>query len=270
MNNDIEKIQQSSFEILKLLIEFFEKYSLTYYLAGGTFLGAVRHQGFIPWDDDIDISMPRNDYEKFLTLIHSEKPDYIDVKNFKIDSSYRHFITRVLDKRYNVEEIRTKEITNPAVDIFPIDGSPNNKVKRAIYYKKIMGMRYAISLSNRDMIDMNRNRSFLEQLVVTIAKKIPFENIIDSQKIKTILEQSMTKYSMDESEYSGCLMGAYRIKEMVLTEYYGESKLYDFEGIKARGPEKSDEYLTALYGDYMKIPSKEEISDKVHYRWINK
>lgn len=268
MDNNIKEIQNKSYEILKLLVKLFEQNDLTYYLAGGTFLGAVRHKGFIPWDDDIDISMPRKDYEKFVNHFKKNLPEYIFVQNFKTDSSYRYFITRVLDTRFDIEEIRTSNMTHPAVDILPLDGSPNNRIKRFFYFKKMMTIRFLISLSNRDIIDMERKRSFFENLVVRLVRKIPFEKILDEKKLKYLMERSMMKYGMEDSEWCGCLMGAYRTKEMVPMVLYGNGEKYKFRNDLLNGPACYDKYLSLLYGDYMKVPNQESIESKQHYKII--
>lgn len=266
MEDDIKIIQGYSLGILKVLIEVFEKNNLTYYLSGGTFLGAVRHKGFIPWDDDIDISMPREDYDKFLSISNDCLDKRYFVQNFKTDRQYRYFITRILDTKFEVEEIRTGKKTNPAVDILPLDGAPNNPIFRKIYYTKIMGLRYLISLANRDIIDMKRKRKSIEKILVNILKFIPFEKIVNEYKIKIYLEKCFKKNCMKSSIYSGCLMGAYRTKQMVPTEWFGNNKTYQFESLDLVGPEMYDKYLKQMYGEYMEIPNNDVITSKFHYR----
>lgn len=270
MDKDIRVIQQKSLYVLMELIGLFEKYQLTYYLSGGTFLGAVRHKGFIPWDDDIDISMPRKDYDLFVNNIYKELPEYIKIQNFKTDSTYKYFITRVLDTEMYVEEIRTKTLTHPAVDILPLDGSPNKKIFREMYFIKIMIIRYLISISNKDIIDIRRNRGTVEKIVIWLVKKTPDLKFLNDYKLKLYLEKNMKKYEMNESQYSGCLMGAYRTKQMVPTKWFGKGKKYLFEGSYLNGPDRHDEYLKQMYGDYSRVPDAEEILSKVHYKILEK
>lgn len=266
INKDIKIIQNKSISILKELVKLFEENNLTYYLSGGSFLGAVRHEGFIPWDDDIDLSMPRKDYEYFLSHCSSELSDNLFVQNFETDPQYRYYITRVLDLSFNIKEIRTDRMTHPAVDILPLDGSPNNSFLRYFYYKKIMFLRYMISLSNRDIIDVNRKRGFFEAAVVYVVRKIPFEKILDEYKLKKILDKNMKRHLMSNSLYSGCLMGAYRVKQMVPTQWFGYGKAYKFEDMSLNGPENYDAYLKQMYGYYMEIPDLSDIESKIHYR----
>jgi lipopolysaccharide cholinephosphotransferase len=265
---DIKQLQQVDLEVFKMLIDIFDRHNLTYFLSGGTFLGAVRHKGFIPWDDDIDISMPRKDYELFLNNHLDELPENVKAINFKIDENYKYYITRVQDLDVKVKEIRTGLITSPAVDILPLDGSPNNELLRKIYYFKIMALRALISLTYRDNIDPLRKRSAKEKIMIRIGLLLPLNRIFNPQKLKLKLDKSMMKYSMASSEFSGCLMGAYRTKQMVPTNWFAAGAKYQFEDIDANGPEKYDEYLSQMYGDYMKMPSQEKIAEKVHYELL--
>lgn len=267
-NYDIEDLQKVDLDLFKILIKIFEQHNLTYFLSGGTLLGAVRHKGFIPWDDDIDISMPRKDYEKFLTLYLDELPDYIETTNFYIDPKYKYFITRVLNKNMRVREIRTGEITNPAVDILPLDGSPNNLLFRKIYYFKIMSLRALISLSYKDNIDKLRKRNMIEKLVIRIGLLIPFNKIFNPHQLKIKIDKNMKKYEMSNSRYSGCLMGAYRTNQMVPTEWFSKGTRYKFEDIYVNGPKDYENYLTQMYGDFMKMPSQEKIREKIHYELL--
>lgn len=268
LDEDIKIIQLHSLGILKELIKIFDEHNLTYYLSGGTLLGAVRHKGFIPWDDDIDISMPREDYENFLSISSETLDKRYFVQNFKTDNEYKYYITRVLDRNYDIEEIRTKKRTNPAVDILPLDGSPNNILARKVHFLKCMSLRYLISLCNRKIIDMKRRRNIIERILVNTLRFIPFERFLDEYKLKTLLDHSLKKYSMQSSDYSGCLMGAYRTKQMVPTEWFGENKVYQFENLNLSGPENFDCYLRQMYGDYMEVPKVKDITSKLHYRII--
>lgn len=267
MQNNIKTLQSEELKMMKIIREICEKENLTYFMIGGTLLGSIRHKGFIPWDDDVDLAMPRKDYEKFLMVSKKYLPTNIFVQNFRTDDKYRYYITRVLNKNILVEEKRFIGVDTPqayaSVDIFPIDGSPNPRILRKIHYSRIMIRRFLISLCYRDTIDKERKRSNLEKLLVNILIKIPFESILSPNKIKESLDKLLKKYSMDGSLYSGTIMGAYRIREMVPTVMFGKPKLYKFEDDTFYGPEQVDEYLKHMYGDYMKLPPKEQ--QKTHY-----
>ncbi len=267
MKNNIKVLQTEELKVMKIIKEICEKENIRYFMIGGTLLGAIRHSGFIPWDDDVDLAMPRKDYERFLEVSNKYLPSNIFVQNFRTDDKYRYYITRVLNKNILVEEKRFIGVDTPqayaSVDIFPIDGSPNIKFFRNIHYFRVMIRRFLMSLCYRDTIDKERKRSKMENLLLNILIKIPFERIISPNKIKESLDKLLKKYGMENSLYSGTIMGAYRIREMVPTVMFGNPKLYKFEDDTFYGPELVDDYLKHMYGNYMKLPPKEQ--QKTHY-----
>ncbi len=267
MKNNIKVLQTEELKVMKIIKEICEKENIRYFMIGGTLLGAIRHSGFIPWDDDVDLAMPRKDYERFLEVSNKYLPSNIFVQNFRTDDKYRYYITRVLNKNILVEEKRFIGVDTPqayaSVDIFPIDGSPNIKFFRNIHYFRVMIRRFLMSLCYRDTIDKERKRSKMENLLLNILIKIPFDRIISPNKIKESLDKLLKKYGMENSLYSGTIMGAYRIREMVPTVMFGNPKLYKFEDDTFYGPELVDDYLKHMYGNYMKLPPKEQ--QKTHY-----
>lgn len=267
MNNNIRSLQLEELKMMKIVKYICEQENLTYFMIGGTLLGSIRHNGFIPWDDDVDLAMPRKDYEKFLTVAEKYLPKNMFVQNFRTDPKYRYYITRLLNKNILVEEKRFVGADTPqayaSVDIFPIDGSPNKPILRKKYYTEIMARRFLISLCYRDTIDKERKRNKVEQMIVDLLVKIPFEKILQPNSIKESLDKKLKKYEMYNSEYCGTIMGAYRVKEMVPKAMFGNPKLYKFEDEYFYGPELVDEYLKHMYGDYMKLPPKEQ--QKTHY-----
>ena len=268
-DSNIRKLQKVDLEIVKEVVSICETNKLKYYIIGGTLLGAIRHNGFIPWDDDIDIGMPRNDYERFLKIAPTILSKHLDIVNFRTDPSYQYFITRVRDTETKVVEIRignSSKYTNASIDIFPLDGSPNNILLRKIYYLRIMTLRALISLCYKDSIDKDRKRNVIERLFISIMIRIPFNNILNPNKLKNRIDNMMKKYQVQNSYVIGCLMGAYRTKEMVPKRIYGEGAYYKFEDIELRGPEFAKEFLRMIYGNYMELPSQEE--KKVHFKII--
>lgn len=263
----IEKLHQIDLEIVKNVIKICEKYNLKYFMLGGTMLGAIRHGGFIPWDDDIDLGMPRKDYETFLEIAEKELPDYLQVVNYKNTPSYQYYITRIQDKNVKVIEERIgndSKFTYASIDIFPIDGTPNNKLLRKLYFFRVLSHRALMSLHYKDSIDRKRKRGTIEKAFLWIMEKIPFEKIIDPYKEKEKIDKLLSSQSVDTSRYIGNIMGAYRTREIVPKEWYGKGTKYKFEDIELNGFDKYHEYLEYTYGDYMELPPVE--SRKTHYR----
>lgn len=269
MSDNIKKLQAVDLEIVKEVVRICEKYNLTYYIIGGTLLGAIRHKGFIPWDDDIDLSMPRDDYEKFLSVAHDEIKINLKITNFKTDPLYQYYITRICDVDTKVVEKRIgndSKFTHASIDIFPIDGTPNNKIMRKIYYIRILTHRALMALCYKDSIDRERKRSIKEKALLYILEKLPISKFTTPYKEKCKIDKLLKKKKITKSENVGTIMGAYRTKEIVPKKYFGKGAYYEFEGIKLRGPEMYDEYLTHMYGDYKILPPLE--SRKTHYEII--
>lgn len=266
---NIEKLHEVDLNIVKEVVNICDKNGLTYYMSGGTLLGAVRHHGFIPWDDDIDLSMPRNDYEEFLKIAPKLFPENLQIVNYRTDRQYQYYITRVRDTDTKVEETRIGNdyrYTNASIDIFPLDGTPNLILLRKIYFFQVMAHRALMSLCYKDSIDRNRKRGKVEKVFLTFMEKLPIEKIFDPYKEKCKIDRIMRKHKVEKSNNIGCLMGAYRTNQIVPKNYFGKGKMYRFEMITLRGPELYDKYLTQMYGDYMKLPPPKK--QKVHFKIV--
>lgn len=268
MKSNIDLLHEADLEIVKKVVALCDRHNLLYYMLGGSMLGAIRHKGFIPWDDDIDLGMPRKDYERFLELAPKELGDSLRIVNYKTDSSYHYYITRVLDTNTKVMENRFEsegKFTNLSIDIFPIDGTPNNILLRKWYCFRLMAHRAMASLHYKDVI-VTKNRDWKEGLLLWIMLKLPTEKMFNHFNQLEKCDHLLKKYKMNSSLYSGNMMGAYKTRELIPTEWYGTSSFYDFEGIKLRGIKEYDKYLTRLYGDYMQLPPEEK--RKIHFRII--
>ncbi|MGX7112355.1 LicD family protein [Gemella cuniculi] len=258
--SDIEIIQKKILNILKVFIEICEEEDLTYYALGGTLLGAVRHKGFIPWDDDIDIGMPREDYEKFKNIATEKifgrylylSEDTLGYK--KAFSVIRDTSTKIIMNYSNVEQEESLWI-----DIFPIDGLPEKGLKRAIHEKRYLYRRMMVQLSEFNTI-VNQNkkeRPWYEKFVIKTADMLNLERLISFEKAQSKYIAAIKRYSIDEG-YAGNYTGAYKLRELVPSFYFGQPVFLDFENIKLSCPSKYREYLMAIYGeDYMKLPPEE-------------
>lgn len=265
--DDIELIHQVDLEIVKEVLSVCEKYRLKYYMLGGTMLGAIRHEGFIPWDDDIDLGMFRDDYEMFLKVAPKELPNNLKVVNYRTNPEYQYYITRILDSDTKVEELRIgnkNKYTNASIDIFPIDGTPNNSLLRKIYFFRVLFHRALMSLCYKDSIDRKRPRGMGEKILLGILEKIPIEKMTTPNKQKEKIDILLRKNKVSKSQYIGNIMGAYRTREIVPKEFYGKGKMYKFEDIELMGMEQADNYLRYTFGDYMELPP--ENMRKTHFK----
>ena len=264
---NIELLHQVDMDIVKAVVRICEENHLKYYMLGGTMLGAVRHGGFIPWDDDIDLGMPREDYEKFLQIAPELLPQNMRVVNYRNDPAYQYYITRVQDTDTKVEEERIgndSRYTCASIDIFPVDGTPNNPLLRKIYFFRVLYHRALMSLCYKDSIDRKRKRSRKEKLLLWVMEKIPVEKLTTPYKQKCAIDKLLRSQSVEKSHYIGNIMGAYRTREIVPKEFYGEGKLYQFEDTQLRGMAMAHEYLKYTYGDYMRLPPEDQ--RKTHFK----
>lgn len=267
--NNIDLLHKVDLDIVKEVVKICDENSLKYYMLGGTMLGAIRHGGYIPWDDDIDLGMPRKDYEKFLSIAKDALPKTLKVVNYRTDPKYQYYITRILDTDTKVIEERIgndNKYTNASIDIFPIDGTPNNKLLREFYFFRVLFHRAMMSLCYKDSIDRKRNRGTAEKIMLWFLEKMPIEKFTTPYKEKEKIDKLLSSQNVENSEYIGNLMGAYRTKEIVPAKYYGQGTMYQFEDMQLRGLDMYDEYLTWTYGDYMKLPSEDK--RKTHFRII--
>ena len=251
----IEEVQSELLELMKKVHTFLEKHQLKYYLLGGSALGAVRHGGFIPWDDDIDIGMFRDDYEAFLTLASEFDKDY-DIENFYNFKNCDYALTRIYIKNTFIDNksiSKTKLDKRLYFDIFPIDNVPDDVESRDAFEKKI--------IKRKNLLQYMYVRKFGNSKIKTVTKTVisfllaPFrKNILHS------FDKLLKTYSKADTEYVCSLCSQYSFKKQVmLRTVYGMPVLHKFEDTELYIPENVDLYLTTLFGeDYMEVPPVEK------------
>lgn len=258
-NSQLRKLQLIELNILKLFAKICEENSLRYFLIGGTMLGAVRHEGFIPWDDDVDIGMPRSDYEKFLCIVQEKLPEHFSLLNYKTTDKYLRYFSRLVDERVKVHNVsNTNKLVEEAwIDIFPLDGMPNNAILQKIHFLTLSFERVMYHFSCfEDMVNLNRpGRPQYQRIIIKIGEKTRFGRNMDTKKLLRNIEKKLMKYPYDGSKFMVNFFGAYVFKEVVDKDLLGEGKKYRFEDTYLNGPLKYEPYLSQFYGDYMKPPS---------------
>lgn len=262
-------------ELQKKLLDMFAWFhnlcvenNLTYYAIGGTALGAVRHKGFIPWDDDIDVGMPREDYEKLLCLSESINKNNKFLFEFpnKINKEYQYPYTKLYDSTTTlIERKKIKVKRGIFIDIFPIDGIGNTEQEALLNFKKI-DSKY--NLYSARTCALRKGRAWYKNLSITLFRLIP-ELIWDSYKIIEQIDYMSKKNKYEESEYVANICGAWHEKEIMKKEWLGKPALHKFEDIEMFCPEKYDLYLTKLYGNYMQLPPVEKRISHHDYELID-
>ena len=249
-------MQSKILGILKWFHKFCVDNNLRYYILGGTLIGAVRHQGFIPWDDDIDVGMPRKDYDRFLEMTKGKIFDHFKVEE-NCDSSdvCYHLFTKVYDVNTTVIEKTRNQIKRGVwIDVFPLDGIGNTKDEVYKNYNKLS--RLEKILYTRQCIP-RKERVWYKNLAIRISQLLP-NFLVNDMELARRINLLLRKYDFDNSKYVGNLVGSYFEKEIVEKSVFGVPKLYKFEDTEVYGVNDYDAYLKNVYGNYMKLPPIEK------------
>lgn len=261
-DEELRQIQLKELEILKIVIDICERHNITYYAAGGTLLGAVRHKGFIPWDDDVDIEIIRPDYDRFIKYASEELPDNLRLENYKLtpDKSKIPFL-KILDSDTQlVLNYAAKPIyTNLFIDIFPFDGMPDGKFRLKFFKMRVLWLRMLRNYADMDGVHMHRkNRPFIERFLIRFGQITHIGKLLNYSKITDKTEKYMSKFDIRKSSNYFSVYGAYKFREIMPADYYGHGRKYQFENIEINGPEHGEKVLENLYGDFRKLPPVEE------------
>ena len=253
-DKDLKRLKEIEIESLKVFIQICEKYKLKYFMLGGSCLGVVRHNGFIPWDDDIDVGMPRKDYNKFLAIAQNELPQNLFLQTTITDPEYLMCFAKLRNSDTTFMEISSKEFNinhGVYIDIFPLDGITDDESERKSHLFKL---RVCHKAKSRYWHKKDRTVT-LKSKVYDIILKMYFRNIGNIIKAE---EKLMLKYDYDKCNSVFNYCGAWGEKEIAPKEWFGEGKNAEFEGLTVIIPQNSDAYLTKMYGDYMTLPPVEK------------
>ena len=255
---NLEELKKIELSVMKSVHEICTEQSIRYSLCGGTLLGAVRHGGFSPWDDDIDIMMPRPDYDRFVRYCQENETPF-NLLSSETDERYGYLFAKAMDKNARIIE----ENSNPNgielgvyIDIFPIDGLGDTYEEALKKFKSSRFKRELLVAKNWKKYFRSKTRSWKYEPIrfaFFIASRF-----VSMKRLVGKLQKKFRKKEFDESSYVAAIFGSYREKEIIKKEYFNDYIDMDFEGTAFKVIVGYKEYMQSIYGDYMKLPPEEK------------
>lgn len=237
----VEEMRVIQLNILDALDGFCKKNNLHYSLGGGTLLGAVRHKGYIPWDDDIDVMMPRPDYDFFVTHFNLEKNVTYTCCAFENNETWKFPFAKICDNNTILHEENITQDLGVNIDLFPIDGVPKN-TKRFI-------KRYCFKYHFLIAYLSDYNFTGIKALIYKSVRRF-----ISLKAIQSSLRKFLLRNSFYKSNFAGAVVGLYQEKEIYEQKIFCSYSDYIFENKSYKGISDFDTYLTGHYGNYMELP----------------
>lgn len=263
-HGDLKRVHEANLKLLKEIDRICRKYRIQYMLDSGTLLGAVRHKGFIPWDDDADVVFTRPNYEKFLKVAERELPEGMTLlrpRDLRGGRVFYDFTTRIIYDNSRVHEDNAQmrfyegKLNHLWVDLFVLDRLPEGKFGAfsAKFFQKVV---YGMAIGHRDQIDFSKY-SLADKVRVgvlsTVGRLIPMPFLL---KLQTVLAAKDRKKKTDKRYYSN-----YQPDYLYVTleaDWCEKTVDLEFEDTVLMAPKGYDHVLTWIYGDYMKLPPKEK------------
>lgn len=242
---DVEKVHSKILNILLAVDKVCKEHNLRYYIWAGTMLGAIRHKGFIPWDDDLDIAMPRPDYDKLMEHAAEWMPQPYEVVAAETDATYPLPFAKIQDASTTlIERMHLKYLGGIYIDVFPIDAVPQEGFYRMLQFARYEYWKRVLYLLHRDPYKHGKGAS--SWIPLLCRKFYTLQGV--QKKIRTLLKKYDYELAMTVADYDDGRRGA--MDKRIL----GKAKDYIFEGVNVKGVEQYDTYLKNKYGDYMTIP----------------
>lgn len=256
-NYEIRALQLRILKILLALDNVCRQHGLRYCICGGTMIGAVRHKGFIPWDDDLDVSMPRPDYDKLIEHASEWLPSPYELICSENDKSYPLPFAKIQDADTTlIERKHLYYLGGCYIDIFPYDAFPDNPVARWWQCTKYAFLKQCLYLIHRDPFKHGHGPDSWAPLLV--------RKLFTMQGLQRGIRRVLTKYDYTEANLAASYTdGMHGVLPKTITDDYAP---FEFEGHQVMGIKNYDPYLKRMYGDYMTIPPEDKrVQHNFHY-----
>ena len=245
-----DELKTIQLNILKDVHAFCELNHIKYFLTYGSLIGAIRHNGFIPWDDDIDIAMPRPDYIRFVNSYHSERYEVLSLANVPY---FPLAYAKITDKRTSLlENFYHQYDFGVNIDLFPIDGLPDDISESHTHYNKLRNLRYLRLIK---ILKPSHAKSFPKKALLLFAKAIlsfyPYSQIVKRTN------KLLLKYNYDDCKFVAD-MNFGNASRRIHKSVFSSVEKHQFEDCLLNIPVGYDSYLRSIYGDYMKLPPIEQ------------
>jgi lipopolysaccharide cholinephosphotransferase len=243
-NPELQDLQLVELSILREFVRVCEVHGLRYYLAYGTLLGAVRHRGFIPWDDDIDVTMPRDDYNRFAGICTSGLRPGFRWQSYATDRHYPHWFGKLIKTDTVLRQAPSEHLPfqqSVYIDVFPLDGLAHRPLEALVQRMLFRICRVRLG------VEIKRTRR--KRLLVRLAWVLP-------HRVAVALAEAVTRRYPDGAARRWiCAGGPYDHRRRTFpSRWFGPGVAHAFEGLTVVGPVEWDKYLAQLYGDYMTPP----------------
>ena len=255
----MNSVQIKVFELFKCFVELCDELKLRWYLINGSALGAVKYHGFIPWDDDLDVGMPREDYEVFVREAQRLLPENVFLQNYKTDKNFPQIYSKLRDSctAFIEKSVRHIKMNHGIfIDVFPLDGYVNDDAKSLGLFEKLLTWRIVCAFNDRTSVKIRVRNAF-------------FRAMGCHKRTASYISKTDKANAREWKECSYvCNYGDRQTSKRVIPiEYYGEGSVTVFEGLTVRVPQMFEEYLTYKYGAWREeLPEDEKVSH--HITWI--
>lgn len=263
----LQYLQQQELEILEVFDKICRKLNIFYTLSGGSLIGAVRHRGFIPWDDDVDVIMRRKDYEIFLEHCTQMLPEGYFMQTYRTDPNYPLHFGKLRNTKKKIADTETKNldmVSGISIDIFPIDKISNyaavdlfDRMRLSVW----MFLRYQVL--DEERIEKHPLKRRIRKLLGAVVKKTGTQKLaLAEERIRTGRNQENNKRT-----YADFIVPAYKLKkeQRLPAAIFDEYEDVEFEGRSLMTIKDKDSYLRMTYGNYMELPPEEERTPPHHF-----